>query len=52
VVKKKCELEQNATNINLNLNIEQLQRELREKKAEIARLKNKILYLKAKLEEK
>lgn len=49
VVKKKFELEKNAETINLNFSIENLQRELKEKKAEINRLKNEIIYLKSKM---
>ena len=50
VVKKKFELEKNAETINLNLNLERLLKELKEKNAEIIRLKNEIIYLKSKLE--
>lgn len=49
VVKKKFELEKNAETINLNLNYENVVRELNEKRAEIVRLKNEIIYLKSKL---
>ena len=49
VVKKKFELEKNAEIINLNLNHERLVKELKEKQAEIARLKNEIIYLKSKI---
>lgn len=49
VVKKKFELEKNSETINLNFHIEHLQRELKEKKAEIIRLKNEIIYLKSKI---
>ncbi|MBR4998289.1 MAG: hypothetical protein IKY10_00260 [Clostridia bacterium] len=49
VVKKKFELEKNAEIINLNLNQERILKELNEKKAEIARLKNEIIYLKSQL---
>ena len=52
VVKKKCELEKNAETINLNLNLENVLKELKEKNAEIIRLKNEILYLKSQLENK
>lgn len=50
VVKKKFELEKNAEIININLNHERLVKELKEKQAEISRLKNEIIYLKSKLE--
>ena len=50
VVKKKFELEKNAETINLNLNINSLARELKEKQAEIVRLKNEIIFLKHELE--
>lgn len=46
VVKKKFELEKNAETINLNLNIQNLVKELKEKQNEIVRLKNEIIYLK------
>lgn len=49
VVKKKFELEKNAETINLNLNLERLLKELKEKNAEIIRLKNEILYLKSQI---
>ena len=49
VVKKKIELEKNAEIININLNHKRLVKELNEKKAEIARLKNEIIYLKSQL---
>lgn len=49
VVKKKFELEKNAETINVNLDRERLIKELKEKNAEISRLKNEIIYLKAKL---
>lgn len=47
VVKKKIELEKNAEIINMNLHQEKLIKELKEKRAEIARLKNEIIYLKS-----
>lgn len=50
VVKKKFELEKNAETINLNLNMERLLKELKEKQAEIIRLKNEIIFLKSQLE--
>ena len=50
VVKKKIELEKNAEIINLNINIEKILKELKEKKAEIVRLKNEILFLKSQLQ--
>ncbi len=49
VVKKKYELEKNAETINLNINIEKLMEELKEKQSEIIRLKNEIIYLKNQL---
>lgn len=49
VVKKKIELEKNAEIININLNHERLLNELKEKRAEISRLKNEIIYLKSKI---
>lgn len=49
VVKKKFELEKNAEVINLNINHERLVKELKEKQAEISRLKNEIIYLKSKI---
>ena len=49
VVKKKFELEKNAETINLNLNLERLLKELKEKNAEIIRLKNEIIHLKSQL---
>ena len=51
VVKKKYELEKNAETINLNINLERLVKELKEKQAEIIRLKNEIIYLKTKIKE-
>lgn len=51
VVKKKFELEKNAETINLNLNLKQTLKELKEKNAEIIRLKNEIIYLKSKIQE-
>ena len=50
VVKKKIELEKNAEIININLNQERLLKELKEKRAEIVRLKNEIVFLKTKIE--
>lgn len=47
VVKKKIELEKNAEIINMNIHQEKLLKELKEKRAEIARLKNEIIYLKS-----
>ena len=49
VVKKKIELEKNAEIINMNLHQEKLIKELKEKRAEIIRLKNEIIYLKSQL---
>ena len=51
VVKKKFELEKNAETINLHLSIDSTLKELKEKNAEIIRLKNEIIYLKSQLEE-
>ncbi|MBO5954354.1 MAG: hypothetical protein J6Q13_00110 [Clostridia bacterium] len=47
VVKKKFELEKNAETLNLTINHDRLLKELKEKNAEIIRLKNEILYLKS-----
>lgn len=49
VVKKKFELEKNAETLNLSLNLEHVLKELKEKKAEIVRLKNEIIFLKSQL---
>lgn len=49
VVKKKFELEKNAETLNLTINHNKLVKELKEKNAEIIRLKNEIIYLKSKL---
>jgi len=49
VVKKKFELEKNAETINLAIDHEKLLKELKQKNAEINRLKNEILYLKSKM---
>lgn len=49
VVKKKIELEKNAEIINMNINCDQLMKDLKEKQAEIVRLKNEIIYLKSQL---
>ncbi len=49
VVKKKFELDSRAQLINLNLNNENLQNQLKAKQAECNRLKNEIIYLKSKL---
>lgn len=51
VVKKKIELEKNAEIINLNINFEKAIKELNEKKSEIIRLKNEIIYLKSQIKE-
>ena len=51
VVKKKIELEKNAEIINLNINFEKVLKELKEKKAEISRLKNEIIFLKSQIKE-
>ena len=50
VIKKKFELEKNAETLNLSISHERLLKELKEKNAEINRLKNEILYLKSKLQ--
>ena len=50
VVKKKFELEKNAETINFNLNMEKMVKELKEKQAEIIRLKNEIIFLQTQLE--
>ena len=47
VVKKKVELENNSQMIEMNLCHEMMMKELKEKKAEIVRLKNEILHLKS-----
>ena len=49
VVKKKIELEKRAETINLNINLNNLMKELHEKQAEINRLKNEIIYLKSQI---
>ena len=49
VVKKKIELEKRAETINLNINLNNLVKELHEKQAEINRLKNEIIYLKSQI---
>ena len=51
VVKRKYELEKNAETINLNINLDRLMKELKEKQAEIIRHKNEIIYLKTKIKE-
>ena len=51
VVKKKFELEKNAETIILHLNMDKTLRELKEKNAEISRLKNEIIYLQSQLKE-
>jgi len=51
VVKRKYELEKNAETINLNINLDRLMKELKEKKAEIIRLKNEIIYLKSQIKQ-
>ena len=43
------ELEKNAETINLNLSLDKILKELKEKKAEIARLTNEIIFLKSEL---
>lgn len=50
IVKKKFELEKNAEIININLNQEKLIKSLKEKQAEIVRLKNEIIFLKSQQE--
>ena len=47
VVKKKFELDNQAEFLNMNNNMQNLVRELKEKQAEINRLKNEILHLKS-----
>ena len=49
VVKKKVELENNSQIIEMNLCHDMLVKELKEKKAEIVRLKNEILRLKSQI---
>lgn len=48
IVRRKVELETRAEIINMNISIEKLMKELKEKQAECNRLKNELLYLKAK----
>lgn len=50
VVRKKSELDARAQMLNLNLDNERLIKALNEKQAECNRLKNEIIYLRAKLE--
>ena len=52
VVKKKIELEKKAESINMNINHKMLMKELKEKQAEIVRLKNEIIFLKSQLNNK
>jgi len=49
VVKKKFELDSRAEIINLNLNVENLVKQLHEKQAECNRLKNEIIFLKSQI---
>lgn len=49
VVRKKFELDNKKEIIAVNLNVERLSRELKEKQAECNRLKNEILYLRSQL---
>lgn len=49
VVRKKFELEKNAETINLHLSMDSTLKELKEKNAEIIRLKNEIIYLKSQI---
>ncbi len=51
VVRKKFELDTQAEFINLNANMNKLNKQLKEKIAECNRLKNEILFLKTKLKE-
>ena len=51
VVKKKFELETKSNIINMNLSIEKLMKELKEKQAECNRLKNEIVFLKSKIKD-
>lgn len=51
VVRKKVELETQAEIINLNVNMNKVVKQLKEKTAECNRLKNEILFLKSKLNE-
>ncbi len=48
IVRKKIELETRSEIINMNINMEKLLKELKEKQAECNRLKNELLYLKTK----
>ena len=52
VVKKKYELEKNAETINLNFDLKRLVKDVKEKQAEIVRLKNEIIFLKSQLNNK
>ena len=49
VMRRKIELENQAELINMNIDINKLRKELKEKTAECVRLKNEILLLKSKL---
>ncbi len=51
VVRKKYELDTKSHLMNINNNLNRINQELSEKRAECNRLKNEILYLKTKLEE-
>lgn len=50
VVKKKIELDSQAEILNINLNLDAVKKELKEKCAECNRLKNEIIYLKSQIE--
>jgi len=50
VVKKKVELDKNAEIINMNINMKKMMKELKEKRAEVIRLKNEIIFLKAQMQ--
>ena len=49
IIKHKTELETQASIINLNVNIEKLEKQLKQKTAECNRLKNELLTLKAQI---
>lgn len=49
VVRKKVELDARAEIVNMNLNLEKIQKELKEKTAECNRLKNEIIFLKTQI---
>lgn len=52
VVRKKIELDARAEIVNMNLNLNKIQKELKEKTAECNRLKNEIIFLKSQINDK